>query len=64
MTKESKTRVYLEDQGDILLTILYSEQEYTMSTEFIETPVEVEATQLGRDFEKLRDAIIQGQDSI
>lgn len=64
MTKEGKTRAYLEDQGDMLLNILYSEQEYTVSSEFIEVPVEVEATQLGRDFEKLRDAIVQGQETI
>ena len=64
VTKESKTRAYLEDQGEMLLNILYSEQEYTVSPEFIEIPVEVEATQLGRNFEKLRDAIVQGQESI
>ena len=35
-----------------------------MSQQYIETPIEVETTQMGMDFESLRNAISQGNDCV
>ena len=57
VSKESKTRDQLKNKGEMLKNILFSEQEYTKEFEFLETPVEVETTMIGMDFEALRNAI-------
>ena len=64
VSKESKTKDQLKNKGDVLKRILYSEQTYTRLYRYVLTPVEVETTQLGMDFESLRAAIQQGYECI
>ena len=44
--------------------MLYAEQSQTREYEFVITPVEVETTQMGMDFESLRSAIQQSYQQI
>lgn len=44
---ETKTKDQLKDKPEVLKQILYSEQKFTHSDEFLITPVEIETTQLG-----------------
>ena len=59
VSKDTKTRPYLEEHYDKFRNILFSEQEYTQTRAYIETPVEIETTQLGKDFETLRESLTQ-----
>jgi len=60
VSNEVKTKDKLKNKGEVLKRILYAEQAGTRDFSFVITPVEVEVTQMGMDFESLRGAIQQG----
>lgn len=55
-----KTKDQLKNKGEVLKRILYAEQQHTRDFQFVITPIEIEVTQMGMDFEALRGAIQQG----
>lgn len=60
VSKEVKTKDQLKNKGEVLKRILYAEQQHTRDFQFVITPIEIEVTQMGMDFEALRGAIQQG----
>mmetsp|Transcript_12897 Transcript_12897/g.16570 ORF Transcript_12897/g.16570 Transcript_12897/m.16570 type:complete len:99 (-) Transcript_12897:3140-3436(-) len=60
VSKEVKTKDQLKNKGEVLKRILFAEQCHTRDFSFVVTPIEVEVTQMGMDFESLRGAIQQG----
>lgn len=64
VSKENKTKDQLKNKGDVLKQILYAEQSFTCDARFIVTPIEVETTQMGADFEALRQCLQQSYNSI
>lgn len=57
VSRENQTKDQLKGKGEMLRRILYAEQQYTTSHRFKMTPVEIETTELGNEFESLRGTI-------
>jgi len=64
VSKESKTRDQLKNKSEVLKKLLFDEFDKTTQTKFRLTPVEIESTQMGLDFEALLYAIRTSHEQI